>query len=665
MPKRQRTLLTFLLCCGFSSACPPKSSIELEGLGAKDGEPCTGGDRCLSGQCADGYCCNAECAGACEACDLPDHLGACSPLAPDAVARHGACVNQGVGPCGGRCDGVSAACAYPAVGVACGAECTSATEEKVSACDGAGACVAQAPVACANHLQCGATQCLDTCIDVGDCELGYVCQPSGACIGHCTSGLKDLDETDTDCGGTCSPCAQGKLCSVTSDCETPNVCSVGLLCAPHCESGLLDGDEIDVDCGGECGPCRLYQSCNGNNDCQNKNCVSNRCVQVSGPPYWWEFNGQTGVYNAAIAIANGKLYTIGGEDMANDIGLLVQVYDLETNTWEANMTLPFKIAGAVGAVDSDDNVYAIGSYYGYSALKYNVSDGWTSFAALPDHGDGSRFAAGAVIAPDGKLYGFGGSYCAGPTECPVAHVDGISLSSGAVWDTSLPPLPEARDGPVAAMGTNGRVYVFGGTYPDKEERAETFSSIPGGTWSSRASMSTARAIFAGASAPDGRIYAIGGLDFDPGGDVALKSVEAYVPEIDKWFPVADLPYESYYMDAAVGPNGNIYVAGSVFLRYGPMIDVAVAWDDDMKPNYADILLDGMNFAASANVKLFVDTQVRTTGIPDATTQTDADGDFVSQLGFEVPGIAGGTYYYLTVIDDRSFYPAIYKFVMDL
>lgn len=35
---------------------------------------------------------------------------------------------------------------------------------------------------------------------------------------NCTNGVKDALETDTDCGGSCSPCADGSHCLVDADC---------------------------------------------------------------------------------------------------------------------------------------------------------------------------------------------------------------------------------------------------------------------------------------------------------------------------------------------------------------------------------------------------------------------------------------------------------------
>jgi len=43
----------------------------------------------------------------------------------------------------------------------------------------------------------------------------------------CTNGLKDNDETEIDCGGSCPSCSYGKSCLIDSDCES-NYCNNGV-----------------------------------------------------------------------------------------------------------------------------------------------------------------------------------------------------------------------------------------------------------------------------------------------------------------------------------------------------------------------------------------------------------------------------------------------------
>ena len=54
----------------------------------------------------------------------------------------------------------------------------------------------------------------------------------------------------------------------------------------HCGNGVKDFDETDVDCGGSCKSCELFQRCKVNNDCKSANChpVTKECVNHEEMP---------------------------------------------------------------------------------------------------------------------------------------------------------------------------------------------------------------------------------------------------------------------------------------------------------------------------------------------------------------------------------------------
>ena len=56
-----------------------------------DGEPCSNPARCASGFCADGACCNTRCDGQCEACDVEDATGMCTPVVGKPHGERPAC----------------------------------------------------------------------------------------------------------------------------------------------------------------------------------------------------------------------------------------------------------------------------------------------------------------------------------------------------------------------------------------------------------------------------------------------------------------------------------------------------------------------------------------------------------------------------------------------
>ena len=120
------------------------------------------------------------------------------------------------------------------------------------------------------------------CAKAADCLTG-VCT-SGQCGATCDDKLKDQSETDVDCGGfnACERCKDGKACTAGTDCAS-RVCDKGACQAPSCTDRAMNGDEADVDCGGTfCSPCALGKRCTTGRDCgsglcQNGVCADNHC----------------------------------------------------------------------------------------------------------------------------------------------------------------------------------------------------------------------------------------------------------------------------------------------------------------------------------------------------------------------------------------------------
>jgi hypothetical protein len=115
------------------------------------------------------------------------------------------------------------------------------------------------------------------CVDDIDCT-SMVCDMSTfTCAAPgCGDMVKNGNETDTDCGGTCPPCMIGDTCSVPADCASG---SCNVTCQPSCIDGIKNQTESDVDCGGPCPDCVFGQDCNLASDCDTNNCGgSGKCT---------------------------------------------------------------------------------------------------------------------------------------------------------------------------------------------------------------------------------------------------------------------------------------------------------------------------------------------------------------------------------------------------
>ena len=107
----------------------------------------------------------------------------------------------------------------------------------------------------------------------------------------CSDGIKNQDETDVDCGGSCELCDVGASCLVGSDCITGLCNQTTLLCynlsaqgihKENCSDGMLNQGETDVDCGGSCSPCQLGLNCTINSDCISELCDIICIEQIPG-----------------------------------------------------------------------------------------------------------------------------------------------------------------------------------------------------------------------------------------------------------------------------------------------------------------------------------------------------------------------------------------------
>src|SRR5450755_1520706 len=95
---------------------------------------------------------------------------------------------------------------------------------------------------------------------------------------HCLDQIQDQDETGTDCGGSCTPCAPGLGCIQNTDCDS-SVCEGGSCSQPTCSDGVLNGDETERDCGGSrCPKCAPGQACKVDTDCVSSSCQAHLCA---------------------------------------------------------------------------------------------------------------------------------------------------------------------------------------------------------------------------------------------------------------------------------------------------------------------------------------------------------------------------------------------------
>ncbi|MDO8480575.1 MAG: hypothetical protein Q7S65_02030, partial [Nanoarchaeota archaeon] len=186
-------------------------------------------------------------------------------------------------------------CGGSVCGATCrnGALCLNSTDCQSNYCNSFGRC---ATASCSDIIKNGNETDVDCGSSCSKCAQGKDCRSSSDCStglcsnGHCavninstcTNNVQDSSETDLDCGGTCSTaCGTGKKCLRNVDCQN-NYCDISGFCSvPSCTDDKENGNETDVDCGGpSCGKCDLGLDCKNNNDCSTGLCKSGACSKA-------------------------------------------------------------------------------------------------------------------------------------------------------------------------------------------------------------------------------------------------------------------------------------------------------------------------------------------------------------------------------------------------
>jgi hypothetical protein len=264
--------------------------------------------------------------------------------------------------------------------------------------------------------------------------------------------------------------------------------------------------------------------------------------------------------NGAVAVVDGIIFALGGEEATWDYGSrvlvgAVEAYDPATDSWTTRASLPTPrthlAAAAVNGI-----IYAVGgSGSGIVATveAYDpATDTWTPRAPLPVPMYGMRLA---VVG--GKLYSIGSD------DFLTTRVD-IYDPVADRWAAGRSLPAPHMNGAVAVHGN--LIYVAGGGGFAEPSFLATLHVYDPATdsWASRTPMPTARA-YLGAAVSDGLIYAVGGVT----GRIDYGVVETYDPRTNSWQRRSPLPSVSGVAPNVVDVNGTLYVIEITTLVHTP------------------------------------------------------------------------------------------------
>jgi hypothetical protein len=486
-----------------------------------------------------------------------------------------------------------------------------------------------------SDVDCGGASCPKcaigkACTAATDCVLvgGFAQCQNNTCVvpgASCFDGVKNLAETDIDCGGaSCGKCQNGWICSVGSDCKSGSC--VGNICVAavvSCVDGQKNGGETDTDCGGPvCGKCAAGQTCSNVGDCLSGSCVLNVCGGGAFSMLWSKRFGNATDQECDI------VKTDAAEDifMANyitglvDYGLgnvgngeyisLVKLNPAGTALWSKAYPNGTKQYPNGMAVNSLGNLFLGGSYFftlkfGTPAAAMTAVGSDDLYAAsfsnvgatfwAKSYGDGNQFQQFNRLAVDtlgqpvmtGWLNGsanFGGGALNGNNvDIVVAKLD---KNGGHLWSKDYGN-GSNQGGHSVAVDANGNVIVVG--YNNGSVNFGGVASGPGGSsifllkldqngntvWV-KSFASTQNELRAHRVAVDGvgNIYIAGGklgtINFGGGNlptTVGAGIYDAYVAKFDAngthvWSKNYGDGQEQWVSDIAVDAAGNVIATGS-------------------------------------------------------------------------------------------------------
>ncbi|MFC1719006.1 kelch repeat-containing protein, partial [Candidatus Poribacteria bacterium] len=243
----------------------------------------------------------------------------------------------------------------------------------------------------------------------------------------------------------------------------------------------------------------------------------------------------------------------GGIDPRNpqNASLLAPAMGGGTWTQKADMPTARSIAGSAVV---DGKIYVIGGAevaWGFTeaAEEYNpATDTWTKLADMP-----TARQSLSVAAVDGIIYAIGG-WNAGPK---LSTVEAYDPATGK-WTTKA-SMPAIRDSLTASV-VDGKIYVIGGLVGGLGSSTVEVYDPATDTWTKKASMPTGRGYHA-ACVVDRRIYVLGGATGWAGGEYpCVPTVEVYDPATDTWIQASDMPWPRMGHSASL-VDGKMYIIG--------------------------------------------------------------------------------------------------------
>lgn len=263
------------------------------------------------------------------------------------------------------------------------------------------------------------------------------------------------------------------------------------------------------------------------------------------------------IQETAVVALDGKIYVIGGFDASIAIVRSVRVFDTATCAWSDGPQLPRPMHHANAAVTADGTIFILGgmeanfaSFPDVYAWKPATETAWSPRASMPA---GSQRGSAVTGVIDGRIYVAGGLRNAAQTTLSAYVI------ADNTWETTLPPLPEARDHGCGGV-VGGKLYVVGGRDTGITATSNVvFEYTAGGSWATKAAMPTGRGGTACGVTTD-RIVVVGGEGNTAASSGVFPQAELFDVAGNQWSTLPEMKTPRHGTGGAVW-NGVLYVPG--------------------------------------------------------------------------------------------------------
>jgi N-acetylneuraminic acid mutarotase len=275
----------------------------------------------------------------------------------------------------------------------------------------------------------------------------------------------------------------------------------------------------------------------------------------------------------SASVVNGRIYAIGGWGTRWGAGFgsdAVEEYDPVNDKWKKRTPMPtLRYEFSTSAVNG--RIYAIGGWdmakniFLSSVEEYDpAADTWTKKTDMPT--ERGLFSTSAV---NGKIYAFGGGNRRGGRYRILSVVEEYDPVTDTWAEKS--DMPRKRYN-FSTSAVNGKIYAIGGftgMFYTPVSWVEEYDPVTD-TWTKKNDMPAPPRAYHAAAVVNRKIYVIGGAINDS--DSPLSTVEIYDPVTDSWEKGLDMPAPRRMLSANA-VNGKIYAIGGSTAAGNPLSTV--------------------------------------------------------------------------------------------